>query len=300
MFTGEIQRSRSKRPLVIGVVFVVLVVGLLLVVPMPHTIESTYVLAPLSTVELTAPRDGTIAEITSTSGASVARGSIIAKYDVSEAEKKVAELGAQLEALSKQTATKPNPRAKAALAKAEGALQSAEGALAKATAAAKEEKTPALAAAEKKQQAAQAAVEKARAAVGLTAEELEAQLSATRQALATAKAEVASGTILAPASGVLTLLSLEKGRAVTTGAKLAVVEDLSKLKALVKVPAGEPVLKGMAVELVLPNAKKRVLFDTDAVGELAEAVFDNAKGELTVGVRGDAHIEGAQRSLVAR
>lgn len=61
-----------------------------------------------------------------------------------------------------------------------------------------------------------------------------------------------------------------------------------------------PMPHTMAVELVLPNGKKRVIFDSDARGDLAEAEFDNAKGELTVGVRGDAHIEGAQRSLVAR
>jgi multidrug resistance efflux pump len=300
MFTGEIQRSRSKRPLVIGLVFLVLVVGLVLIVPMPHTVESTFVLAPLSTVELTAPRDGTIAELTSTTGATVARGSIIARYDVAEAEKKVGELEHQLEALSKQTATKPNPKAKAAVTKAEAALKAADAAMEKATKAAKGKPAPALAAAEKKQKAAAATLEKARTAVGLTAEELEQQVTAKKESLAAAKAEVASGSLLAPASGVLTLVGLEKGRPVTTGAKLAMVEDISKLKALVKVPAGEAVLKGMGVELALPKGKKRVLFDADAKGEVAEAEFDNASGELTVGIRGDAHIEGTQRSLVSR
>ena len=296
MFTGEIQRSRSKRPLVIGLVFVVLVVGLLLIVPMPHTLQSTFVLAPLSTVELTAQRAGTIADVTSATGATVAKGSILAKFDVTEAEKKLAELEKQVETLGKLTPTRPNPKAKAALVKAEAALKAADAALEKAKQA---RKKPALAAAEKKQQAAASAVEKARAAVGLSAEELQAQLTTAKDALADAKAQIASAAILAPASGVLTLIDLEKGRAITVGAKLAVIEDTSKLRAMVKVPAGEAVLKGMGVELSLPNGKKRVLFDADAKGDVAEAEFDNATGALTVGVRGDAAIEGTQRSLIA-
>ena len=293
MFTGEIQRSRSKRPLVIGAIFVVLVAGLVAIVPMPHTVESTFVLAPLSTVELTAPRDGTIAEVTSTTGAVVAKGSTIAKYDVTEAETKVAELEKQVETLDKVTPTKANPKAKAAVTKAEAALKAAQAAVEKAPAA---KKAPL----EKKQQAAAAVLEKAKAAVGLTAEEKEAQLTAAKDALTAAKGLVASGTILAPAAGALTLIGLEKGRPVTAGAKLAVVEDTSKLKAMVKVPAGEPVTKGMGVELDLPKGKKRVLFDADAKGDLAEAEFDNATGELSVGVRGSAHIEGAQRSIISR
>lgn len=297
MFTGEIQRSRSKRPLVIGVIFVVVVVGLVLIVPMPYDVPSTFVLAPLSTVELTAPREGTIAEVTSTTGAVVAKGSIIAKYDVSDAEKRLPDLEKQVASLEKQPAVKPNPKAKAAVAKAEGALKAADAALAKAK---KKGKKPAIAAALKKQQAAAAALEKAQAAVGLSKEELEKQLAAAQQARDAAKAQVASATIFAPASGVLTLVDLEKGRAVAKDAKIAVVEDTSKLKAMVKVPPGEKVVKGQGVELVLPKGKKRVLFDADAKGDTAEAEFDNAKGELTVGLRGDANIEGTQRSIVSR
>ena len=293
MFTGEIRRARSKRPLVIGLLFLVLVVGLILIVPFPHTVPSTFVLAPLNTVELTAPRDGTIAELTSSKGAIVAKGSIIAKYDVSEAEKKVPELEKQVDALSKIAPSKPNPKAKAAIAKAEAALKAAETAVEKAPKAKQ-------AAAVKKKEAAAAALEKAKKALGLSAEELEQQLTAAKDALAAAKAQVASGSIFAPASGVLTLIELEKGRTVTSGAKIAVVEDTSKLRAIVKIPAGEVVVKGQGVELVLPAAKKRVLFDADAKGDVGEAEFDNARGELTVGVRGEANIEGTQRSLVSR
>ena len=301
MFTGEIQRARSKRPLVIGLISFIVVVGLVLVVPMPHTVKSTFVLAPLNTVELTAPREGTLGELAATTGSVVARGALIAKYDVSEAEKKVPELEAQLAALEKQKPSKPNPKAKAALARAAAALKAADAVRAKATKAAGGKKTPALTAAEKKQKAAAAAVEKANAApAGLSKEALEKQVTAAKEALTAAKAELATASILAPAAGVLTLIDLEKGKHLAKDARIAVVEDVSKLKALVKVPAGEVVLKGQGVELALPGGKKRVLFDSDAKGALAEAEFDNAKGEFSVGARGEANIEGTQRSLVSK
>lgn len=299
MFTGEIERSRSKRPLVIGLVFVVVVVGLLLVVPMPHTVKSTFVLAPVSSVDVVAPRDGSIAEVAFTNGAVVATGALIAKYDVAEAEKKLPGLEQQLAALAKQTPARPNARAKAALAKAAAALEKAEAAFEKAKKAAKGKNTAALRSAEKKKVAAAAALEKLQGSA-LSKEELEKQLAAAKEAVEAAKAEVASASILAPASGVLSLLALEKGKAVSKGAKLAVVADTTKLKAMVKVPAGEVVVKGQGVSLVLPSGDKRVLFDADAKDDLAEAEFDNSKGLFTLGANGEANIEGTQRSLVSR
>jgi multidrug efflux pump subunit AcrA (membrane-fusion protein) len=191
----------------------------------------------------------------------------------------------------------------AALAKARKALKAADAALEKAQKAAKGKKTPALAAAEKKQKAAAAAVEKATPPPGasLSRVELEKKVAEARDAVAAAKASIASASIFAPASGVLTLIELEKGKTVARDAKLAVVEDVQKLKAVVKVPAGEALKKGMGVVLVLPSGNnKRVLFDADATGDVAEAEFDNAKGEFIVGSRGDANIEAAERSLVSR
>ena len=284
-----------------GLLFFILVVGLVLIVPMPRTVKSTFVLAPGSSVELTAPRDGTISEVSSTTGAIVAKGSIIAKFDVSEAEKKIPVLELQISIMEKP-AVRANPKvAKAAVVKAEAALKAAEAAVAKAKKAAKAKKTtPAMVAAEKKRVAAAAEVEKARAAVGMSREEVDKLLAADKVELAAAKAVVATGSLLAPGSGVLTLVDLEKGRAVAKGARIAVVEETARLKAMVKVPAGEEVLKGQGVELVLPSGGKRVLFDADARNDVAEAEFDNARGEFTVGLRGDANIEGTQRSLVSR
>lgn len=301
MFTGEIQRARSKRPLVIGLISIIVVVGLVLLVPMPHTVKSTFVLAPLNTVELTAHREGTLGEIVSATGSVVVRGALIAKYDVSAAEQKIPELEKQLAALEKQKPSKPNPKVKAALEKAEAAHKAAAAALARAKKTARGKKTPALAAAEKKWKTAVAAVEKASAApAGLSQEELEKQVTAAKEALAALKTEVATAPILSPAAGVLTLIELEPGKHLAKEAKIAVVEDVAKLKALVKVPAGEVVLKGQGVELLLTGGNKRVLFDADAKGDVAEAEFDNAQGQFAVGARGEANIEGTQRSLVSK
>lgn len=299
MFTGEIRRARSKRPYYIALGFVVVVVAIVLLIPMPFTVKSTFELAPVTTVEVIAPRDGVIAEVPVARGV-VGRGSIIAKYDIAAAELQVPTLEKQIEQLEKPPVARPNPKVKANLKKAEAALKAADATLEKAKTAAKGKQTPALATAQKKQLAATAAMEKARAAVGLSKEEREQQLTAAKAALEAVKAELASVNIYAPDSGALTLTGLEKGKAVTKGEKLAVVADNTKLKAIVKVPAGETIKKGQGVELVLPRGKWRVLFDSDAKGDVAEAMFDNAKGELSVGLKGEANIEGTQRSIVSR
>lgn len=292
MFSAELERSRSKGPLVIGIVFVVLVVGIILLLPMPHTVKSTFVLVPTASATVTAPRDGVIAEIVATPGLAIARGSVIAKYDTTSLEKQLAELQAKLAPLEQQKAAKPNPGAKAALPKAEAALTAATAAVEKATG-------PAKAAAEKRKLAAEEALEKARVAA-ITPEEAGKLLATTQESIAALKAQLADATLLAPGSGVLTLDALAKGTAVKTGEKLGVVEDVSKLKARVKAPADEPLKKGQAVELLLAAGKRRVTFDADAKDGVADAEFDNSKNPLAAGLTGDAEIEGAQRSLLAR
>lgn len=300
MFTGEIQRSRSKRPLVIGAVFVVIVVAIVLLLPMPRTLKSTFVLVPFASVEVTAPRDGTIAEVVSPTGTTVARGAVIAKLDTSELDQQVAALEKQAATLEQQKAAKPNPKAKAAVTKAEGALKAATAALEKATKAAKGKKTPALAAAEKKKAAAEAALEKARAAAGPAGDEAGKLLTGVQEQLAALKKQLAEAVVLAPGSGLLSVSGLDKGASVKAGAKLGTVDDVSKLKARVKEPAGEPLKKGQAVELVLSSGKRRVLFDADGKDGVADAEFDNTKAPLAVGLTGEAEIEGEQRSLVSR
>ena len=303
MFTGEIKRGRSKRPLVMGLIFVVIVVGLVLAMPMPHTVKSTYALEPASTEAVTAPHDGVIAEVSAADGAVVARGATIARYDATEAEQALPEQEKEVARLQqlKDSGFKPSPRAVAALKKAEAAAKAATAALDKATKAAKGKPTAALKAAEKKAAAATAALEKAQAAAGPTGAELDAQLAAAIEKLASTKALVGGANILAPASGVLSLKGLEKGATVKAEQVLGGVADTSKLRAVVAAPAGEALVKGQAVELVLADGKKkRVLFDADAKDGKAGALFDNAKGELAPGTSGVADIEGAQRSLISR
>jgi len=293
MFTEEIKRSRSKRPLVIGLVVVAVVAAVVLLVPMPRTLKTRFVLAPGSSTELTAPRDGVIAEIVTNDGATVARGSVIAKYDVTDLDKQIAELEKKLASLEEQKSKPPNAKARAALVKAQAALKAAEVALEKATKANKSK-------AEKKRDAAKTVVEKATAAVGPGPEALETELTSSREALTALQAQLASATITSPASGVLTLVGLEKGVTLKASAKLGTVDDVSKLRAQVDVPTGETVGKGQAAVLVLPGGNKRVMFDGEVKGSVAEALFENARGELKAGTRGDAELDGTQRSLVAR
>ena len=303
MPTGE-TTPRSKRPLVVIVTFFGVVLGLsALLVPRPHTVKSSYRLTPASTLTLLAQREGVIGEVSFANGAVVTRGALIATYDVSALEKKLPVLEQQLATLEKRQPETPNWKARAALAKQERALKAADAALDRAQKAAKGERTPALRAAEKDQKVAAAAVVRATPPFGsgLTRRELDKKLAETKEAIASAKAAIASSSILAPASGVITLLALEKGKTVARDATIATVEDTGKLKAVVKVPPGEAVLKGMAVVLTLPSGgSQRAIFESDATGDSAVAQLDNASGALSAGAQGDADIEGTERPLVSR
>lgn len=302
MFTQEIKRSRSKRPLVIALVMVVVVGAMVLLVPFPRTVKSTFKLEPIATTDVVALRAGTIVEVVAAEGSRIERGATIAKYDTADAEKKLKDLEAQLEAAQKKlkAAGAKGNKAQAAVTKAEAAAKAAQLALEKAEKAAKGKKTPALAAAQKKADAAAAALKKAKDAAGPSAADLEKEIASTNDAITALKAEIAAPTLVAPASGQLSGLTLKKGDAVEKDAKVARVDDTSKLKAVVKVPAGEPVTKGQQVELVLEGGKKLLLFDADAAGGSASAEFQNAKGELKSGLEGEAEIAGEQRSLLSR
>lgn len=301
MFSGEIRRSRSKLPLIIGICVLLLVGAILLLVPMPRTLMSSFELLPVSTIEVTAPRDGTVAEIIASNGANVTKGALVAKLDVSDAEKAVAEWEKQLETLERQKASSGKAKAKLKrdVMKAEATLKSANAAADKAMKLPKAKRAAAVSKAEKKQKAATLGLEKARAALGPSTQELERRIASAKDALAAANQKKTTSEVVASAAGVLAALSIEKGDQVLAGAKVAVVEDTSKLRAQVKVPEAEVVRKGQAVELVLPSEKKRVLFAEDGQEGKAEAVLENAKGEFSVGTRGDANIEGTPRPLVA-
>lgn len=301
MSTAE--TPRSKRPLVIALCTLILVLSALLAVPLPHTLKSSYVLTPAGTLTLLAQRDGVIGEVSFQSGAVVTRGALIARYDVSALEQNLPLLEQQLAVLEKRQPGKPDWKARGALAKAQRALKAADADLERARKAANGKRTPALTAAERQQKTAAAAVKRATPPLGtgLTRRELEKKIAETKEAIASAKAAIASADIVAPASGVITLVALEKGKPVARDEKIATVEDTGKLKAVVKIPSGEEVRKGMGVVLTLPSGgTQHALFAADARADVAEAELDNAKGELTAGAQGAADIEATERSLVSR
>lgn len=286
--------------MVIGLIFVLVVVLIVLLVPMPRALPATYTMAAGSVAEVTAPRDGVVLEILSADGSLVAKGTVIAKYDNAELNKKSEDLTKTIEGLEERKAKggKVSPAAKAALTKAEAALKKETAALEKATKAGKGKTTPAMTAAQKKVDAAQAALEKAQAAVGPTGEALDKELADRKAELDAVKAELSAGNIVSPGSGLLTL-KLDKGAAVKKDALLGDVQETTKLKAQVKVPPGEDITKGQAVELtVSPGNKRRLTFSGPAKNDVAEAEFDNQKGELKLGATGEATIEGAQRSIL--
>ena len=299
MFTGEIRRARSKRPLVIAVTFAVVVVAIVLLVPLPHPLPSTYTLLPAATLDVTAPRDAVVTEVSTADASQVGKGMVLAKFDVSDAEKRLPEAKALLADLEERKAGKKKPTAAqlTAVKKAEAARVAASVAVEKLE---KKGVTGAkLNGAKTKLELSEQALEKAKLALGPAANQLDAALEAAKQDVATLEAQLAAPTLLASGSGLLELKGLTKGQHVKAGEVLAVIKDVAKLKAQVKVPAGEAIVKGQAVELTLEGSKKRFVFEGPAMGDLAWAEVDNKAGAWRPGMSGEAVIDGTQRSLLS-
>ncbi|PZR08079.1 MAG: hypothetical protein DI536_25950 [Archangium gephyra] len=277
-----------RRSIVVALVLVLILGAVVLFVPLPRTVTSSFTLVPHAKVEVTAPREGAFSEVTA--AGMVNKGAVLATYDLAPLEARKQDIEKQIASLTKQLQAPPNPNAATNLVKAQAALKTAQTALAKA-------KGKKKVAAAKKVKAAEVAVEKAKAALPKPAFELEKPLQELNVVLESVNSQLAQPTIVAPVAGAFTP-AIEVGKTVTAGASVGAVEDSSKLKAVVKQPDGEVIKRGQVVTLVLPRGKKRVAFDGDAKGGLAEAMFDNAKGDLKPGVTGTAELEGEPRAMV--
>lgn len=302
MFTGEIQRSRSKKPFVLAFVVVAIIAAVVLFMPFPRTVKSTFTLVGATSTDVKAVRAGKVAEVVSASGKSVSAGDPLLKLEAGDAEKALTEAQSKLDALNKLKPAPAKDAAKSAqeVKKAEAALKVADKALEVARAKAKGKPAPAVAKAEKKQKAASAALEKAKSKARLSEADLKAQLAEQEKAVAAAKAELDGCTLKAPASGVVAGLRVVKGAVLEKDAVVAKVEGAAKLKAVVEEPATQKLKKGMALELVLASGgRKKLLFDDDAKDGKAVAEFDNAKGEFEPGMGGTAEITGDDTNLLS-
>lgn len=280
--------GRSKTPFVIVLLLIIIATLVVLVLPMPRTVPTTYTLVPYAKVDVTAPREGSFTEVTA--AGVVNKGAVLAKYDLAELEARKKELEKTIASLTRQLQAPPNPNAATNLVKADAALKAAKTALTKA-------KPKKKAAAQKKVKAAEVALEQAKAALPKPAAELEKPLQEANLVLESVNSQIAQPTIVAPVMGVFTP-SIEVGKTVTVGASIGGVEDSARLKAVVKVPEGETVLRGQVVALSLSKTKKRLAFDGDAKDGVAVAEFDNAKNDFKAGATGVAEIEGEPRPLV--
>lgn len=300
MFTGEIQRSRSKTPFVVGAVLLLLVVGVVLFMPFPRTVKASFTLVGGTSTDVKAPKAGKVGELLAQSGKQVASGEALLAYDTTAAQDQVTALTAKLDALKKQKPAAPKDvaKAKAAVKKAQAALAAAEKAVEKARAQAKGKSTPALKKAEGKVKAAVLALEKAKDKVRPGAAELKAQLAELEEQLEAAKAEAAPSTVVAPVGGVVAGLRVQKGAELEKDAVVAQVQGTEKLKAIVQEPAEQKLKKGMALELVLDSGRKKLIFDADAKDGRAEAEFDNATGALQPGLAGTAEVTGDDSNLL--
>lgn len=296
MFTGEIRRARSRGPLYIGLVIVALIAAVVLFMPLPRTLKTTYKLEPIGSADVLAPRDGTIATLVASDGVWLEKGAVIAKYDTADSDKKLKAAEEKLAVAQKKlvpAALKKSEAGQAAVAKAVAAEQAAKAALEKA--AAKGPKSPAVTGAEKKLAAAAAAVAKAKEVAGPSKAEVEQEVEALNKTIAAAKAELAAPDLVAPGAGVLATLTVKPGQVVVAGGSIGRLDDVAKLKAIIAAPKGETLKAGLPVDLLIGTTRRRVTLEK-ATPPL-EVVLDNAKKELKAGTDGVAEITAEPRSL---
>lgn len=274
MFENHTQRRKSKLPLVVSLIALVVVAAIVLFVPWPHTVKSTFTLEPASTTSVMAPRAGQLTEVKVKEGDVVKKGDVLATYDTAAAAALQQDLEAQLAELQKKADATGLTAALDRVKRAEEQPASPDDLDRAHEALTRLEQKPAVA-------------------------ELAAQLTSVQDSLTRAQAEQQETSIVAPASGTVAKLSATASASVTEGQALAIVEETERIKAVVSVPAGETVAPGQVMTLELPNAEKRRvrLEDGPADGKV-EAVLENPTGELEVGTSGVARIEGQNRSIL--
>ena len=273
MFEQHTRRANSKTPLIAGVIALVVVAAIVLFVPWPHTVKSTFTIEPASTSAVMAPRAGQLAEVKVKSGDVVKKGDVLATYDTTEAVERQGALETQLAELQKQADAVGLTAAMDRVKRAEEQPASAADL---------DRAHEALTRLESKPQVA----------------ELAAQLTQAKDALTAVQEEQQQVNIIAPASGTVAELTAVPAGALTAGQSLAVIEETERVKAVVAVPAGETVKPGQVMTLELPNAEKRRVKVEDAADGKVEATLENPEGTLAVGTSGPVKIEGLNRSIL--
>ncbi len=293
MFQHELQPEKSRLPLVMGVVAAVVVIGGLFA-PLPRTVKGTFTLAPLSTAPLKASRAGTVARLAVSVGSAVDKGSTLLTFDVSAAEKAIADAEAVLKTLPAKRKAADAPANKKLQAAVDKALE-AQKAAADAVSKAEGKPAPVVAAAKKKLADAEAAVAKAKKVAGPSKAELDALAASTQKALDDAKAEVASANVVSPSAGVVSALSVKPQDALVADATIGALDDVSKLRALI-VAEGEVLTAGLEASVALGQAPVKA--PLTMVDGKAEVVVDNQKAGLKVGATGPVDIEATPRGVI--
>ncbi|MFZ5467833.1 MAG: efflux RND transporter periplasmic adaptor subunit [Myxococcota bacterium] len=300
----------KKKLIVAGVGLVAL--GAVLAVPLPYSASAPGVLAPRASVEVKMPRAAKLAELLVKDGQWVEAGQKLARFDVGEAQKKLAELDARIARLEREVkkaakgSAKVNPKMKAKVGRLEADL-------AKATAAknklAKAKKTSALKKAEKKVAALAVALKKAKAQLGPDGAAASEELAAKKAAREPLAKELASTELLAPAAGEVASPTSKVGERLNEGDLLLRIDDTKSLKVLVKLDAKDATHVHTGSELTftspaLPaksfDATVAVVKPSEKGAAVAEAVLEKPDPKLRPGMTGEVSIAAGSRSLLLR
>ncbi len=304
MFTHEIRIQRSRVPYIIGACLAAVLAALMLV-PLPNKVRAGFAVQPAELTEVKAGRAGTVEKVNLSEGDTADAGTVLAKLDTSELDKKVQELNDEVAIAERKrqgviARNRGAAKAQAELQKAQAASKAAEAELARATDKAGSKKPPKLAALKKKADGLQAAVEKAQKAFDAAAPktpEIDEQVKKLGEELDQVKAELARSNIETPRTGVVSALKLKPGQKVTEGERVAKVGDLTPLRVMLA-PKGTGTFEpGQAVELLLPDGALHTTL-VAAGTSTAEARIDNKDGKIKLTTEGEAIITAQPRPLI--
>jgi membrane fusion protein (multidrug efflux system) len=296
------------------IALLVVLVGAVLGVPLPHEMAFEVRLVPSKESNLVAPHAGTLEAVAVTEGQDVKAGDVVARYDVLEVKKRLEKVDASISDLQRQIRRLQAAASSPRIAKLKGQQAKREAQLAKATTdrdrlAAKGRRSAALAKAEKQLAGLKAAVQKGAAEIdalpGAKAiPALQDQVKAKqpeREALAALAKEAPA--IAATEGGTLVGLTMKGGQKVAANDTLGRVADLATLRAVAEVPPGDR--KDVRVGQQLAFEVSGLAFSANVAsikgdsGELT-AMIPNASRKLKAGATGSARLRAGSRSLLGR
>ncbi len=294
---------RSIAPFIVSGVVLLGIAALL--IPMPYQIETKGTLLASTETEVKLGQSAFAGPAVVKVGDRIEKGAVLAKPDTAQLEPALKAAEEALVAADTTYKQEQIALGRPKVVRAKKLLESLQAKLTAATADVEAKKAaggPALAAAQAKEAQLKEAVKLVGAVANpetfTTAETKQKEAKARVEAL---KAQQAGTGIVSPVGGVITKLSLSSGKELEAGAVVAVVADISELKAVLDLakPAEKGLEVGQAVTAEVPGVGKGA-GEITAVEPKPAALIKNPELTLRPGAEAELKVDAGKRSTLSK